>query len=173
VTHLNKFMRILTNENLAVLLNQLPDDNQDLRYCVLDYSDVQNVDYYWPPLVFLDTFHSPCADIRIGDHNIQMPLDWHVVVGDKHGGDLEVMRLMDIMDKGFDVFVMNPINGYMPQFLPIEIINIFHDVKWCFPKLKTAHFLAVPLHNQQAPVCAYFIQDVGKNFDVLDIRELV
>lgn len=166
-------MRILTHENKAFLLNQLPDKVDDLRYCVLDYGDNQNVDYYWPPLVFLDAFSSPCADIRIGEYNIQMPLDWSVVVGDKHGGELEVIRLVDLMDKDFEVFVMNPISGYMPQFEPIEIINIFHDVRWCFPKLKTAHFLAVPLHTGATPVCAYFIQEVGKNFDVLDIRQLV
>jgi hypothetical protein len=166
-------IRILTTSNQTFDLNQLPEKVDDLRYCVLDYSDHNNIDYYWPPLVFLDTFSSPCADIRIGEYNIQMPLDWSVVVGDKHGGDLEAMKLVDVMDKDFDVFVFNPINGYMPQFLNIEIINIFNDVRWCFPKLKTGHYLAVPLGSKPSPVCAYFIQEVGKSFDILDIRELV
>lgn len=151
----------------------MPEKIDDLRYCVLDYSDKDYVDYYWPPLVFLDIFSSPCADIRIGGHNIQMPLDWSVVVGDKHSGDLEVMRLIDLNDKQFDVFAFNPISGYMPSFLSIDIVNVFSDVRWCFPKLKINHFLAAPLSTQHKPLCAYFIKEVGKNADVLDIRQLV
>jgi hypothetical protein len=166
-------MNILTPENTSFDLNQLPDRTDDLRYCVLDYSDPHSVDYYWPPLVFLDIFSTPCADIRIGNHNIQMPLNWSVVVGDKHAGDLEVMRLIDLNDKDFDVFVFNPISGFMPHFMNIEIANVFSDVRWCFPKLKNSHFLAVPLENKPQPLCAFFIQDVGKNTDTLDIRELV
>jgi hypothetical protein len=140
---------------------------------VLDYSNPHDIDYFWPPLVFLDTFSSPCADIRIGPHNVQMPLDWSLVVGDKHGGELEVMKLVDVMDKDFDAFVFNPISGYMPDFMTVEIINIFQDVRWCFPKLKTGHFLATPLESGDRPRCAYFIQEVGKSFDILDIRELI
>lgn len=163
----------MTSENRAYDLNQLPEKIDDLRYCVLDHSDSHNVDYYWPPLVFLDIFSSPCADIRIGSYNIQMPLDWSVVIGDKHGGDLEVMRLIDLNDKDFDVFAFNPITGYMPSFLRFEIVNVFADVRWCFPKLKNSHFLAVPLENQHKPLCAFFIREVGKNADILDIRDLV
>jgi hypothetical protein len=102
-----------------------------------------------------------------------MPLDWSVVVGDKHGGDLEVMRLIDLNDKDFDVFAFNPINGFMPSFLRLEIVNVFADVRWCFPKLKNLHFLAVPLSNGTQPLCAYFIKEVSKNADILDIRDLV
>lgn len=166
-------MKILNSSNLPFDLNQLPDKVEDLRYCVLDYSDKDHVDYYWPPLVFLDIFSSPCADLKVGTFNIQMPLDWHVVVGDKHAGDLEVMRLMDLNDKNFDVFAFNPLGGYMPQFLTIDLVNVFQDVRWCFPKLKIGHFLAVPLENKHNPLCAYFIKEVGKHTDVLDIRELV
>jgi hypothetical protein len=158
---------------MAFDLNQLPEKVDDLRYCVLDYNDPSQADYFWPPLVFLDIFSSPCADVKIGSSNIQMPLDWSVVVGDKHGGDLEVLRLIDINDKDFDVFVFNPISGYMPNFLPIDIVNVFSDVKWCFPKLKNNHFLAVPLNNSPAPECAFFIKDVSKNADLLDIRQLI
>jgi hypothetical protein len=166
-------IRILTTSNQAFDLNQLPEHVEDMGYCVLDYSDQHNVDYYWPPLVFLDIFNAPCADIRIGSYNIQMPLNWSVVVGDKHGGELETIKLVDVMHKDFTVFVFNPINGYMPDFLPIEIENVFADVKWCFPKLKSANFLAVPLHNLPQPLCAFFIQDVSKNVDQLDIRLLL
>jgi hypothetical protein len=166
-------LRILTTDNRAFDLHQLPEKIDDLRYCVLDYSDSHNVDYYWYPLIFLDIFSSPCADIRIGPYNIQMPLDWSIVVGDKHAGDLEIMKLVDLNDKDFDAFCLNPIRGYMPDFFKIEIMNVFSDVKWYFPRLKNGHILAFPLTQGENPVCVFFVKDIGKLPDQLDIRQLV
>jgi len=163
----------LTTDNRAFDLHQLPEKIDDLRYCVLDYSDSHNVDYYWYPLIFLDIFSSPCADIRIGPYNIQMPLDWSIVVGDKHAGDLEIMKLVDLNDKDFDAFCLNPIRGYMPDFFKIEIMNVFSDVKWYFPRLKNGHILAFPLTQGENPVCVFFVKDIGKLPDQLDIRQLV
>lgn len=165
-------MKILTNENKSYHLNYLPDIIQDIRYCVLDYSDQSDVDYYFMPLIFLESFNSPCVDLKIGPYNIQMPLDWSVVIGDINLGDLEVMQLIYLNDKDFDVFAFNPISGYMPKYLKLEIINIWPDVKWYFPKLKNGHILAVPLEDKPEPLCALFLKDVGKIPESLDIRKM-
>lgn len=165
-------MRILTTENHAYSINQIPDKVDDIRYCVLDYSNQNDVDYYFLPLIFLESFHSPCIDIKIGKHHIQMPLDWSVIVGDVHSGDLELMPLVYLMDKDFDVFCFNPINGYMPKYQKLEIVNTWPDVKWYFPKLKNGHLLAVPLEDSPAPICAFFAKEINKIPDVLDIRKL-
>jgi len=150
----------------------MPSIVDDVQYCVLDYSDQNNVDYYFMPLIFLESFNSPCVDIKIGPHNIQMPLDWSVVIGDINLGELEVMPLIYLNDKDFDVFAFNPINGYMPRYLKFEILNIWPDVKWYFPKLKNGHLLAVPLTTGSEPLCALFIKDIGKVPESLDIRKI-
>lgn len=165
-------MRILTNEDAVYNLNSAPDVVDDIRYCVLDYSDQNNVDYYFVPLIFLESFNSPCVDLRIGNFNIQMPLDWSVIIGDINSGDLEVMPIIYLNDKDFDVFVYNPISGYMPKYLKFETVNIWPDVKWYFPKLKNGHLLAVPLSDGPKPLCAYFIKDLGKIPESLDIRKI-
>lgn len=166
-------MRILTNHNRAYNLNQIPDNVEDVRFGILDYSDQKNVDYYFIPLIFLESFNSPCVDIKIGNYNIQMPLDWSVVIGDKNSGELEIMPLIYLNDKDFDVFCFNPISGYMPNFLRLDIINIWPDVKWYFPKLRNGHMLSVPLDDTDAPICAYFLKDIGKIPETLDIRKLI
>lgn len=165
-------MRILTNNNQAYAINQIPDKVEDIRYCVLDYSNTDDVDYFFLPLIFLESFHSPCIDIKIGNYNIQMPLDWSVIIGDINLGDLEIMPLIYLMDKDFDVFCFNPVQGFMPKFLKLEIINTWSDVKWYFPKLKNGHLLAVPLEDKADPLCAFFVKEVNKLPDVIDIRKL-
>jgi hypothetical protein len=165
-------MRILTVENIARSINQIPDNAEDLRYCVLDYSNQHDVDYHFLPLLFLESFHSPCIDIKIGNSSVQMPLDWSVIIGDMNLGDLEVMPLIYLMDKDFDVFCFNPINGFMPKFQRLEIINTWPDVKWFFPKLKNGHLLAVPLDDSPSPLCAFFVKETNKIPDSLDIRKM-
>ena len=165
-------MRILTNNNKSHSINQIPETVDDIRYCVLDYSNLEDVDYYFLPLIFLESFHSPCIDIKIGPYNIQMPLDWSIIIGDVNLGDLEVMPLIYLMDKDFDVFCFNPVRGFMPKFLKIEIINTWPDVKWYFPKLKNGHLLAVPLEDKSDPLCAFFVKETNKLPDSIDIRKL-
>lgn len=166
-------MRILTNQNKSYNINQIPEKVDDLSYCVLDYSNQAEVDYYFLPLIFLESFYSPCIDIKIGNYNIQMPLDWSVIIGDMNLGDLEIMPLVYLMDKDFDVFCLNPISGYMPKFQKLEIINTWPDIKWYFPKLKQGHLLAVPLSDEEKPLCCFFAKEINKLPDNLDIRKLV
>lgn len=128
--------------------------------------------FFFLPLIFLESFHSPCIDIKIGSHNIQMPLDWSIVIGDINTGSLEIMPLVYLMDKDFDVFCFNPINGYMPQFLKLEIVTAWPDIKWFFPKLKSGHILTVPLQDGNSPMCAFFVKELNKIPDQLDIRKL-
>lgn len=166
-------MRILTVENKPFSMNDVPDVVDDIRYCVLDYTDQKNVDYIFIPLMFLESFNKSAVDLRIGNHRIQMPSDWSVIIGDKHSGELEVLSLKQINDREFTVFVMNPISGFMPEFPDIEIVNVFPDVKWYFPKLKYGHILAVPLGTEPNAPCAFFLKDTNKIPEVLDITQMV
>ena len=165
-------MRILTPENTSYNMEEVPNQVDDLRYCVLDYSNQADVDFLFYPLIFLDQFPRPAADLQLGKHRIQMPLDWSIIIADKHLGAMEIVELKHLNDRDFDAFVLNPINGYMPQFLEITIQNVFPDVTWNIPKLKRGHILAVPLHDGPEPPCAFFVKDTNKLPDGLDISKV-
>ena len=50
-------MQILTLENEALDLNTLPDQiEEDIRFSVLDNSDSNNPDFFYIPLIFLESF---------------------------------------------------------------------------------------------------------------------
>lgn len=163
-------MKILTVENQSYELNEIPDIVDDLRYGVLDYSNPKNVDYYFIPLVFLESFYSPAAVMQIGKNQISVPLDWSVVICDPEAGEPEVVSLMSLNDRGFSAFVFNPITGFTPQYLEIQMVNVYTDIKWYAPKLKFGHLLCVPLHEGENPPCALFVKEANKIPEVLDIN---
>lgn len=150
----------------------VPDQVDDLRYCVLDYSNPQDVDFYFIPLVFLDVFPRPAADLRVGPHRIQVPLDWSVVIADKDLGMLEILELKHLNDREFEAFCLNPIKGYIPEFHEVTILNVFPDVVWNVPKLRNGHLLTVPLRDGANPPCALFVKDTNRLPDHLDIMKV-
>lgn len=166
-------MFILTTENAPYDLTQMPDQvDDDLRYCVLDYSNANDVDFLFIPVVFMEKFARPAADLQIGPYRIMMPLDWSIVIADKNFGYMEIIELKHLNDREFDVFGLNPISGYMPEFHDVSIQNIFPDYSWNIPKLKFGHILAVPLRDGPAPPCAFFVKDTNKLPDVLEITKI-
>ena len=167
-------MRILTLENKAFDLNDLPEEvSEDARFSVLDNSDPKNPDFFFQPLIFLESFNSPAILMNIGGNEIQMPLDWSILVGDSEcGSDPEILPLPSINERGFEAFSMNPVKGYRPDFQPIEIINIYQDVRWYFPKMKNGQLLTVPLHNEVNPPCAYFVKEISRQSEVVELALL-
>jgi hypothetical protein len=49
------------------------------------------------------------------------------------------------MIEGLMLSLFNPLTGGMPEFAPIDIVDIYTEVKWYFPKIKSGQLLAVPL----------------------------
>lgn len=164
-------MRILTLDNKSYSMNEIPDEVDDLRFCVLDNSDPKDPDYYFIPLIFLESFNSPALVLNINGNMIKMPIDWQLLIGEPDLGDLEVVPLTSINDRGFSAFAFNPLGSFKPSFYKVEIADIFQDVKWYFPKLKPGQMLAIPLTEDDNPECVYFVKDISRQSEVLDYRK--
>jgi hypothetical protein len=162
-------MKILTVENKTFLLNELPEViEHDLHFAVLDNSDPKNPDYFFTPMIFLESFTSPAAVLQIGPYQLTMPLDWCTIVGDPECADLEVLPITSLNDRGFKTFAFNPLTSYRPEFMTIDIVDIYQDVKWYFPKVKSSQLLAVPLTDNTNPPCVYFINEINKSNELID-----
>ena len=162
-------MQILTLENEHFDLNTLPKEiDKDIRYSVLDNSDPKDPDYFFVPLIYLESFSSPAVVLQIGNHQVQMPLEWSMVVGNSEVGDLEVLPLTSLNDRGFEAFIFNPLTSNRPEFLPVDVINIYQDVKFYFPKLKNGQLLTTPIQKKKQPQCAFFVKEVSRQSEVLD-----
>ena len=161
-------MRILTLDNEYYNLETLPEEIDDLRFAILDNSNPSNVDYHYIPLIFLESFNAPALVLKIGKHTIKMPVDWQILIGEKEHGDLETLPLTSINDRGFNAFEFNPLTSFSPTFLPIEIVDIYHDVTWYAPRLRNGQFLCVPLSDGPKPECVYFVKEISRNCEIVD-----
>ena len=57
-------MKILTLDNTCFSLNNLPEElEEDVRFSVLDNSDPNEPDFFFMPLIFLESFSSPAIEI--------------------------------------------------------------------------------------------------------------
>jgi len=168
-------MKILTLDNEPFDLNELPEEvDEDTRFSVLDNADPKDPDFFFMPLIFLESFNSPAILLNIGGYEVQMPLDWCLLVGDGEcGTDPEVLPLTSINERGFEAFIMNPITGFRCEYLPVEIVNIYQDVKWYFPKMRNGQLLTVPLGEGKEPPCAFFVKEVSRQSEVLQLHELI
>ena len=168
-------MQILTLENRTFQLKDVPEELEDeVRFAVLDNSDPKNPDFFFVPMIFLESFSAPAMVLEINGKEITMPVDWHIAVGDSEAGpDLEVLPLTSINDRGFEAFLFNPLTSFKFDFGDIKITNFYSDVKWYFPKVKNGQLLAVPLDDGPEPLCAYFIKDISRQSEVIDYTNLL
>lgn len=164
-------MRILTLDNAPYDLDTLPEEVDDMRFAILDNSDPANPDYHYIPLIFLESFTSPALVLRVGEYEIKMPVDWQVLIGEPDLGDLEMLPLTSINDRGFKVFQFNPLTSFRPSFLDIEIVDVYHELTWYAPKLKNGQMLAVPIQEGEDPACVYFVKDISRNCEVVDYNK--
>jgi len=166
-------VRILTVDNTVFEMNNLPEQVDDLRFCVLDNSNPPEADYYFLPLVFLESFNDPALVLKIGEHRIMMPYNWRILIGEAEIGDLEALPLTKLNDRGFQAFTFNPISSFRAAFMNIEIEDVYQDVRWYFPKLKNGQLLCVPLSDGPKPVCAYFVKEISRASETIDIQNIV
>mgnify|MGYP000403623192 CR=1 FL=1 len=122
-------MKILKTDNTPFNLDKVPETGDDIQYCVLDTNNNKNIDFFFIPLIFMETFNAPSMVMEVGEHTIQMPIDWSVMVIEKELGQCEMVPLTSINDRGFEAFVYNPFSGYTHDFKEVKIVNVFHKKK--------------------------------------------
>jgi len=168
-------MKILTLDNKRFDLNHLPEEiDDDFRFSILDNSTPSDPDFYFVPLVFLESFSNSAIVLEIKGQEIMMPVDWHIAVGDSRTGkDLEVLPLTSLNDRGFEAFLFNPRTSYKADYGEIKITNFYNDVKWYFPKMKPGQLLSVPISDEENPLCAFFIKEVSRQTEIIDFCNLI
>lgn len=167
-------MVILTLENNAYDLNNAMDETQDIYFSILDNAKPTLPDFFFNKLILLECFSSPAIVLNIGGYPVSMPLDWMILAGDPESySDLELIPLTSINERGIEAFVYNPISDYRHEFLPVETLTIYQNIKWFFPRLSANKLLTVPISRGDEPDCVYFASPSYKNNEIVSLGDLL
>jgi hypothetical protein len=95
-------------------------------------------------------------------------------VGDPQSScDIEILPLTSLNDRGFEALCFNPLSSFRVEFKKIEIVNFYNDVKWYFPKMKNGQLLAVPLGQEPKPLCSYFVKEISRQMELIDLSKIL
>jgi hypothetical protein len=168
-------MQILTLEDKSFSLNNLPDEvDENTRFAVLDNSNPSEPDFFFMPLIFLESFNAPAMILRIGNDEVTMPIDWSIAVGDSSSGcDIEILPLTSLNDRGFEALCFNQLSSFRVEFKKIEIVNFYNDMKWYFPKMKNGQLLATPTSTRDKPDCAYFVKEISRQSEIIQLDKIL
>lgn len=168
-------MQILTLDNRPFSLNNLPEEvDENTRFAVLDNSNPAEPDFFFVPLIFLESFNAPAMVMKIGNNEVVMPIDWSIAVGDSQSGcDIEILPLTSLNDRGFEALCFNPLSSFRVEFKPIEIVNFYSDVKWYFPKMKNGQLLATPTSTKDSPDCVYFVKEISRQSEIIQLDKIL
>ena len=168
-------MQILTLDDETFSLNNLPEEvDENTRFAVLDNSNPAEPDFLFMPLIFLESFNAPAMVLRIGGDEVTMPIDWSIAVGDSQSGcDIEILPLTSLNDRGFEALCFNPLSSFRIEFKKIEIVNLYNDVKWYFPKMKNGQLLATPTRYGHKPDCVYFVKEISRQNEIIQLDKLL
>lgn len=168
-------MNILTLENTSYNLDTVPETiDDDIRFSVLDNNNPKEPDFFFMPLIFLESFSAPAIVLQINQHQILMPVNWYIAVGcSESGNDLEILPLTSLNNRGFEAFLFNPLTSYKTDFGSIEILNFYTEIKWYVPRTKVNQLLSVPITTGNNPLCAYFIRDISRQTETIDYSKIL
>ena len=161
-------MLILSPDNYTYNTDLASTDSKtNIHYCSLDLN-TKDADFYFYPLVFLESFNSSAVVLKIGKFKIALPYDWFILIGDKNVGDMEIIAIEDLNNRDLSTPVMNPLSSFLPSYEPIQICDTYSEVRWFFPKLNANNLLAIPLREGHNPPCAFFVNEVsGRKLDTI------
>lgn len=162
-------MKILNADN-KIMDTDLISNKAEFYYSVLSFRDYKNPDFFFERNKGSDIVEMESASIalRIGNFSLVMPIIWSIIVTDNE--NLECVPLYEAQPRNLNVFLLNPVNGFISRFHPLQSGMIYPVSNWSMPNLKEKEMLVVPLGHdpmhrrmdregnplEVGPVCAIF-----------------
>lgn len=166
-------MQILLPENKSFDIDFIPEVADEYYYCTLNAVKEKEIDHFFKPLVFLESYYSPAVVLQIGPYTLKMPLDWNILVTDEEFSTVEPVPLTSLNERGFLALIYNPLEYRLPRAEEIRIVSVYNELKWYNPKINDGNFLIVPLHHGEEPRCCAFAPSLSKIHRNLDLNHII
>lgn len=166
-------MLILDANNKPRDVDQIGQD-EEVFYGILDFSKPKSPDYVWKEVIFIDTYYDACAVLEVGEKfQIALPFRWSIVA--VFLDSCETVPIEKIVSHPYDAFVLNPIDGYMPEKRSVRVTECRKDGALTSPSLQKNQLLVVPVgfdNPDKGPLCIIAGEGRAKVPEILDISTL-
>lgn len=144
-------MQILNVENKAFELDQIRTKLNDLRICVLDCSEKDNIDFFFKKITSYLQYRQPAVELQIGDKQIVLPLNWKILCTNDEDYTLEIVNIEDLIHETYYTPVFNPLHVYVtPAPVEIKVLRIIPSgIEWFVPKLPKKTLVALPIGSEK------------------------
>lgn len=148
-------MQILNEDNQILDTDKI---SKSCHYSVLRFKDAKNPDFFFTKLDHIEEFTSPTMKVDIGGHTSFIPFHWSILCTDQEY--IHTIPLYEFSGRQFDAFCINPIDGFIPYYLPVRMVEVYQATTWSCPPLHDKDLLVMPIgyrpNNTQAdkgPIC--------------------
>jgi hypothetical protein len=167
-------MLILTEHNSPLETDGIADST-GVHFCVLDFSKQKNPDYYFEPMIYVETFATHITVLSVGPFQVTLPFSWCILVGEL-GKPVEYVSIEDILSRDLSAFCINPISGFSPIYLPIRLEEPRRNVSLSMPPVKQHQLLVLPIgyernsegERKEGPLCIMASDRKAKIIDSMD-----
>lgn len=131
--------------------------DESCHYSVLRFKDLKHPDFYFEKLTYIEEFTSYTMKIEVGPHQLFVPFHWSILCSDMEY--VQTIPLYEFSGRDFQAFCLNPIDGYIPHYPSIRLIEVFANTTWSAPPIQDKDMLLVPIGPQdrgvdKGPLCA-------------------
>ncbi len=180
-------MKVLLPTNTPFDLNQPTSKLIDNKMCVFDYSDKEDMDFYFKKISCFINYRYPTVTLSIGDkYNIELPLNWRILITNNYDYICQLVPVEELLHFQQQTAIFNPYYIGVPKIVNISIKSINPTpVEHFVPRLPRRNFLALPLGNksewettilnkqkneiQTYPDCLYCCDDLDQSKCELDL----
>lgn len=145
-------MDILLPENTSFNLNQPSSKLIDSKMCVFDYSDKDDIDFYFKKITSFISYRYPSAEISIdGKYSLELPLNWRIMICDDNDYLCQLVPIEELLHFPNQSVIFNPYICCNPKFVKLTINKINpKPIEHFVPKLPKKNCLVIPLGNKDS-----------------------
>lgn len=126
--------------------NQIQDTDrisESCHYSVLRFRDTKNPDFYFEELTHVEEFSSHTMKIEVDGFPVFLPFHWSLLCSDYEY--VQNIALYEFSGRSFQAFALNPIDGFVPNYPHIRIIEVFPNTTWSCPPIHDKDMLVIPI----------------------------
>lgn len=137
-------MRVLTGPTEIFDLNQSDNCLLDLKYCVYDYSDPDEMDFYMRHITSYSSYKYPTVTLLIdGKYHLEIPANWNIM---SYDNVCELSSIDEFLHRQCKIPMFNPFYIGIPKLVDVEVIKINPNyVEHFCPRIPKKNILALPV----------------------------